>query len=368
MMNRKQTRGVALIMALSVMLLLSVALMKTFENRSVETVHLANTLHQFQSETVSRSVLRAVLLTIQSKGLLFVLRNKEQWQDVPIFLNEGQYFRIKSIRSIDHLFNLNRRFRADDPSLDLFRNIVNQKLNDDDRLWETNEKTTDDITSILGAINDWIDADDLPDTEFLYNYEAYYDLSPEYRVKNRAFDFLSEVNLIPPFQETGFTAQELRDSFRIYAIEKDSNKLSIDINVCSVEEAASFLELLVDIPEYANLYDYRGTIVDILEERDAELEGEGKGPGSLEPGPRFMPLYDRKNSDWEQRLTSAAIKLNESEKALFSDRTHLLHIKLSVTTQRVTVPAQAIVEVEYISENRLDIKGFKILEFDMQAL
>lgn len=364
MMNRKQTRGVALIMALSVMLLLSVALMKTFENRSVETVHLANTLHQFQSETVSRSVLRAVLLTIQTKGLLFVLRNKEQWQDVPIFLNEGQYFRIKSIRSIDHLFNLNRRFRADDPGLRLFRNIINQKQEDDPLAIE---QTTDDVATILGAINDWIDPDNLPDTEFLYNYEEYYDLNPEYRVKNRGFDFLSEVNLIPPFQEIGFTAHELRDSFRIYAIEKDSNKLSIDINVCSLEEAASFLELLVDIPEYANLYDYRGTIVDILEERDAELEGEGKGPGSLEPGPRFMPLYNRENSDWEQRLTSAAIKLNESEKALFSARTHLLHIKLSVTTQRVTVPAQAIVEVEYIGENRLDIKGFKILEFDMQA-
>ena len=94
--------GVALIMALSIILLLSITLMKTFENRSVEVAHLANSLQRFQAESLSRSVLRAILITIKTKGLVFIMGNKEFWYGIPYPLQDDQYFQITEIKPVDH--------------------------------------------------------------------------------------------------------------------------------------------------------------------------------------------------------------------------------------------------------------------------
>ncbi len=58
--------GIALIMTLSIILFMSIALMRTFENRNVEVALLENTIRRFQAESISRSVLRAILIAIKT--------------------------------------------------------------------------------------------------------------------------------------------------------------------------------------------------------------------------------------------------------------------------------------------------------------
>ncbi|MBU3915159.1 hypothetical protein KKA14_06455, partial [bacterium] len=103
-------RGVALLMSLSIILLLSIALMKTFESRSVEVAHLENSLQRFQAETLSRSIYRAILIAIKTKGLVSIVQNKKSWFGIPFPLQETQYFQLNEIRPIDHCFNLNWKF------------------------------------------------------------------------------------------------------------------------------------------------------------------------------------------------------------------------------------------------------------------
>jgi hypothetical protein len=355
-------------MALSVIMLLSIALVKTFENRTIETVHLANSLQRFQAETLSRSIFRALLLTVKTKGLLFVEKNRLLWQGVPVPLNDGQYFQIKEIKPIDHLFNLNRKFLEKEKDLwpVVFANIVNRyKLAQDPLAPET---TTDDVKPILSAINDWTDPDDDPDTEFLYNNEAYRDAIPEFLVKNRGLDRLSELKLLPAFQELGFKEVVLKNKFRIFPVENDSNKQFIDINLAAPEEVEQFLEQFENVEKYPNLFDSRTAISGILEARDEELaEQQGEG-GILDPKSRFSSLA--RGSQWETKLEQAGVKLNAEtgENEFFSTRTKLVAISFSVTVLRVTINTEAIVETDYESttDNNLNIKSFTILQYSMR--
>ncbi len=357
----------ALIMAMSVILLLSIALMHTFENRTVETVHLANTLQRFQSETLSRSVFRAIIMSIKTKGLLFVLNNRDQWQDIPVPLNENQYFQIKKIQPIDHFFNLNRRFRADDPWPTVFLNIYNQYQVAGDPL--AIESNLEEVIPVLSALNDWIDSDDEADAEFLYNNEDYADVYPEFEVKNRELDSLSEVKLIPAVQELGFSQKDLKERFRIFALEKDSNKISIDLNLSSPEEVEEFLLIFKDAEKYPNMYDDAATIRGILEERDSTMEDEDQEEGSeaSDPDPRYSPpLYSRGTTEWEQALELAGLQLTADEQKLFSTTTNLLAIEYTVTTLRVTVTTETILEIEYSDSTKsLDIKSFRILQYSV---
>ncbi len=355
-------------MAMSVILLLSIALMRTFENRTVETVHLANSLQRFQSETLSRSVFRAILLTIQTKGLLFVNNNKTRWQGIPIPLNESQYFQISKIKPIDHLFNLNRRFRSNDPWPTVFLNIVN--LHQEDNETFSGGKTLDDIIPVLSALNDWIDVDDEADSEFLYNNEEYRDMNPEFEVKNRELDRLSEVKLIPPMQTLGFSQKDLKERFRVFPIEKDSNKIWIDLNLSTPVEVEEFLLNFKDIEKYSNVYNESATILEILEERDSDQEDNKEESTSAfsDPDPRYSPpLYNRGGSEWEKALELAGIQLTGDEQKLFATSTSLLAVEFSVTTQRVTVKTEAILELEYTDSGKsLDIKKFNILQYSIQ--
>ena len=114
--------GVALLISLSIVTLLSIALMSAFENRTVEVAHLENSLERFQAETLSRSVLRATLLAIKQQGLVNIVKNKQAWQNLPIPIQNGT-FQIQEIQPIDHLFNLNTRFRMGDERSTIFGHL-----------------------------------------------------------------------------------------------------------------------------------------------------------------------------------------------------------------------------------------------------
>lgn len=343
-------------MALSVILLLSIALMKTFENRTIETVHLENTLQQFQTETLSRSVFRAILTAIKTKGLVFVKKNQNSWKGVPLPLTDQQYFQINEIVPVDHLFNLNRRFREADPWPTVLTNIINKTRAKKDPL--AIELIVDEIYPLLSALNDWIDADLNQDEDFLYSYEEYSDVQPEFLVKNRSFDTLSEIKNIPLFREFGLSMEDMKNEFRVFPGDE-----KIDLNLVAVDEVESFLDQFIDVEQYPNVYEFRTEIADLITKRDEELGQENEEGGFADPDPRFEPPISGRNSTFKSMLTAEGINLNTVELALFEAITNHLLIKFSVTSVNVTVDTEALVKITYTKTNSLDIKSFEILSY-----
>ncbi len=368
-MNRKQVRspGIALIMALSVIMLLSVALMKSFENRTIETLHLENSLQRFQAETLSRSVLRAILVGLKRYGLLALFKNQQRWKGFPVPLNETQYFQIEAIESMDHRFNLNRRYRIEDdnPWPTVFHNIINS--------FPDVEYETFETIQLYSALNDWTDQNKEQDIESNDNYEEYQEANPQFEVKNRHFDRLSELKLIPSFHDTKFTPTLFEKWFRIYPIdEKDSEKIAIDLNLATLDDSGDsssdirqFLSMFKDVDKkYPKIYENIDDIVKILSDRDEELASDEEAEANfLKPTPRFEDP-----DAWKKALDDYNLKqtLTANEIELFSTQTHLLAIRFSLTVTNTTVFTKAVVRVNYTNPKKLDIAGFEILELTMK--
>lgn len=355
-------KGIALLMSLSVILILSVALMKTFENRTVETLHMENTLQRFQVETLSRSVFRAILIAIKTKGLVFVNKNSSVWKGIPLPISEGHYFQIEEIKSVDPRFNLNLKFRAADLTrATILLNIINLHRMQKDEL--ALDYIIDDIYPLLSALNDWVDVDINQDEEFLYNGEDYWDQQPEFNVKNREFDVLTEVRLIPEFRKLGFSASDLEDTFTVLA---GSEQETIDVNLATPEEIEAFLYRYKDVEKYPNIFDVRSEIASIIVNRDAELNAGGVEPDMSESDARYTPPLYGRSSYWQMDLEAAGVELNQLEKGLFSSFTRNLYIRFSISTGKVTIRTDAYVRVNYVNPSKnLDIKGFTILAYEI---
>ena len=122
-----------------------------------------------------------------------------------------------------------------------------------------------------------------------------------------------------------------------------------------------------DAEKYPNVYDEAATIRGILEERDSakEEEEEEEGSDASDPDPRYSPpLYNRGTTEWEKALELAGIQLTADEQKIFSTSTSLLAVEYTVTTLRVTVTTETILEIEYSDAAKsLDIKAFRILQY-----
>ncbi len=352
------TQGIALLMSLSVILVLTIALMKTFESRTVETAHLVNNNQRFQSETLSRSVFRAILIAIKTKGLIYIVKNKSYWEGIPLPLQEQQYCQITDVKPIDHRFNINKRFRNDDPRAEMLVNIVNIYRKTNNSL--TEDLLLDEIYPFLSAVNDWIDSDIEQDSVFMFDYEDYAGVEPEFEVKNRGFDRLSEIKALPPFQELGISFNDIKDQFRIF-----SGDEFIDINLAEEDEIISFLERYKDLDTYPNVYNNSKSLVDIITNRDKEQSEENGGmSGFLDPQPRFSPpLYSRGKSSWEQTLAAEGITLERAEKDLFQAVTNHLFISFSITVENTTVITDAVIKLSYKNSSSTDIKSIEILSY-----
>lgn len=352
--SKQGSAGVALLMSLSIILLLSIALMKTFESKSIEVAHLDNNLQRFEAETLSRSVFRAILLAIKEKGLIPIVRNKNLWSGVRLPLGNGS-FQIQVIEPIDHRFNLNQKFKFDDPRVDIFFNLVAQyqaKKEEGINIFQ------EEIFVVASAVNDWIDVDKDPDEQFLYDSERYLDQEPEFEVKNRYFDFLSELKIIPAIRKLGFQTNDFEQIFRVHG----GIGSFININLAAKDDIEIFLERFENVEGYAKVYDNRVKLAEIIDDQGADSMNN---QALFNLVPRFVPpLYDRK-SKWKLLLDEAGFdELSQQEEDLFRAITTYLSIKFSVLVGRVTVKVKSIVAVAYI-KNSTVIKKFTIHEFSI---
>ena len=158
----------------------------------------------------------------------------------------------------------------------------------------------DELHPVMSAINDWIDGDREQDSVFLNDFEQYPQLDLGYDIKNRAFDRLSELKLIPPFQDLKFSNEDIKKLFRVF----DGDEF-IDINLAEFSEIEDFLERYKDIEKYPNVYDNRTLLAEIITKEDSSVEDnyvEDNNENEFDDGePRFpLPLEDRGKSKWSR--------------------------------------------------------------------
>ncbi len=128
-------------------------------------------------------------------------------------MRDDQYFQIERMKPVDHYFNINKEFKANDPRVDIFINIINSVQNQKGDLAVVLD---DELHPVMSAINDWIDGDTEQDEAFLYDYEQYPHQDLEYYVKNRAFDRLSELKIVPPFRELNISKEDIEKRYRVF--------------------------------------------------------------------------------------------------------------------------------------------------------
>jgi len=349
--------GVALLMSLSIIMLLSIALMSAFESRTVEVVHLENSLERFQAETLSRSVFRAVLLVIKERGLVFIVKNKQVWQGIPVPIQNGT-FQIQAVEPIDHLFDLNTKFRMDDDRTAIFWKLIKNHRVDDTN---PNEVYIQDIYPAISAINDWTDTNQERDQAYVYDYEQYPYADPEFEVKNRPFDRLSEVRLLEPFAKFNISEQYLKSNFRVFKGDE-----YLDVNLADENTVLDYLERFEEVEGFEKIYDSRLEIAGMI----ARSGDEGGQESSLQITPKYYPPYQKKvgNSDWEDEIEDIVSSFDSWEKEafmrLFNIRTDHLRIRYRTTVGRVNLDAEVIVKVGYLDlKKSLEIKEFTILSF-----
>jgi hypothetical protein len=356
-------RGVALLMTLSMIVLISVALMKMFEKRSVEVAHLGHNLDRFQAETLSRSVFRAILIAIRQQGLVAIIGNQALWQDVPFPLENGT-FRIESIKPADQRHNLNARITSVNAieRRERFYNVVSRIRRE--HAPELYGIFQEEVSPSLSAIIDFVDPDREPDPVFLYDFEYYPHAQPPFTVKNRELERVGEIRLLEPIRKLGIAQAPLEDYFRVHGdlIVPEF----IDINLAQPGEVTAFLELFQNVPGYENAYHNREALDDIATDTDyTQMETP---TGLLNVEPRFPPdnFYHRIDSRWLGRLTNRGITLEPKEQELFRPVTYLLEVRFSVAVGRVMVRVISLLQLSYLDDRKsLAINQIRILTFAM---
>ena len=345
--------GVAMIVTLSILLVLSMALMKTFESRSVEVAHLSNDIHRFQAESLSRSLFRATLSAIRQKGLLAVRHAIGSLPaGIPVFLESG-YFSDLAVLPIDHRFNLNKSFLpiSDPDRGTIFYNVVQgirSRSENEEIYFELMEH---DVYPLLSALNDWYDSDDIPDDAYQDGIEMYPFEEPPFEIKNGYLDFLSEVKLIPRFRELGLSHRELHRHFRA---NKGGDLEFIDINLASEDEISAFLNNYENLETYRTVYENRIEIAEIAKQ-DMPLSAKAKYPIGSEP-------YGR-SSEWRRELESLGVfsLLTAKEKELFRLKTDHIEISFVVSVGNVSLRLNSTVKLHYGGSKKDKIERFTIL-------
>lgn len=335
----RRQAGMALLMTLTILVVLSLALAKSFEDRALERRHLQAEEARFQIENLSRSVLRGLIQAMRQIGYWQVAVSPMGIGRIPpgavVPLGEGGVSNLR-ITPLDDRFNLRSIYAPQNGPAKLFEATLTQ-------IYANREVAgyPPNAEEVMSAINDFQDADSDPDANFPYGAEQYPGVRPRFKVKNAPFDRLGEVKVLPAWQRLGLSQKELETHFRV-AGDLESG---LDVNSASKEQIEAFLERFAEIGEpYPNLARLQDELVEILSQKD-EM--------GLEP--YFdHPFVKRGNSVFEQELKSRGLEgqLNSSELALFRGVPGLVEVSYTVHHGEFSRRVRALLELKFGRSSR----------------
>lgn len=363
--NSRQ-KGAVLLMTLSVILLLSLALMKTFEKRSLEMAHLKNSQTTFQAEMAARSALRFLLKETKNQGvesiLNFLSSTPEETQIELEAINASlSDIRIEPLDDRLHLRSIIGNINGSE-NLQIFTNLINQILQDrlrKDRSALNQSVTEKEVSEIIADINDWNDKDILPNiVNEEYGTEQYPTKSQTFQVKNRNYDVVSELKLLPKLQSLHLTSNELNRYFRVIpkkvvsGVNNTEADSTINVNMASEDQIIKFLERFENSGDFDLLF--------------AERENIAK---KLTEGREGFPKY-KNYTDLYKDLDEISDRLSDlygtrEDPKLFKIESTFIAIHFTLTVDSMPFQVRSIVEIEYLNTKTYNISRFTLHQFQI---
>jgi type II secretory pathway component PulK len=245
--------GVALLLALAIVVVLTAFMSELFLDTGLETRAIANFRDSDQAQSLARSAFKALDLALKNQSeqdfQFGYTRLDALLKLSPIPFEEGLLTRLQ-VTSLDGLFNVNeladqRQGTPEDARRwALFRNAIAAipipAEIDGQIIPPVTERQT---AALYGALVDWIDADD---NEYIAplgapgaERRAYGNDKPEYDIKNAALDRLEEMRLVRGFAEAHLPWAEVEKRFT--ALPKSPQTGQLDVNLAAREEIVRFL-------------------------------------------------------------------------------------------------------------------------------
>jgi len=374
----RKSFGIALIMTLSILLVMSIAASEVLEKTSIELKLLQNNRDQFQVEAYARSAFRAMLIFLSENGankvaLGFHLLCQSTFGECEIAFEGASLLRLH-IRSLDHLPVLNLSYRHMD-KVRAFNKVAEQTLRQDE--------VFDDLlaTRTLGAIIDWSDeGDDFVSYNGLEGDEgaSLFNEEPSLLIKNRGIDFPSELKAIPSARDLLVDKQSGRLKIQFVRNKTDPGcGLSHPFNINMVvggwkkdRKSLSKLGYQATIVDALSQYDgldnagckfekisiYGKDLAELVADRTAELS-------SLNLNLAYEEVAIADENTWRSHVNSLPITPTEAN-GFFETFSKLIEITYSIEFGSVIKNVRSTLELKYEGDTG-KIENVIIQSFDV---
>ena len=358
----RNSGGIALIITLSIMVLLTVALSQTFQDTALEIKMVKHEENIFTVQQMNRSLFRAFLMAIKSFGpnkvRKFIVEALPADVPVPITNDEEAddgYFQNPKILSLDHYYVLNTVAHdrgAGDVDRDILINILSKKI--------SSNLPTSTYYSFIGSLADFIDQDEKEiNKNFLIGQENYVNQEIDFIIKNNYFDVITELRILPKLHELNFdlpTMRSLSFPLRVHKLGSDGCKIGkFNLNFLPQNEEA-IREKLYDFSSmFEGLYNDGQCQYEFIADKnnidkivDMVKEKFSSGLASSE---FVIPL--KNDVSWKDAISSIQVQQSlTSFIEFFSSRTELIQIKFEVLFGDFKIKNEAVLQLIYGSSSR----------------
>lgn len=354
-------KGVALLIALSVTLILGIFLTNNFEKNRTNLKLLSNTQSKFTLDIVSFSILKTIALAIKKNGANYVYDFVSIIASIPDFpLNITQNPNINiynpQVWSMQHYFYLNRSF--DNEKVKVFNGILNQNLEkasaiDKKQLLSATDKS---ITNSLAQWKTNTNNSNLVKEFPVYRRNSYFDLNSE------VYFFLYEtLKARGKILKADFQDQL---KFRIYSTsgkndnqakndlsEKSTCKLSpFNVNMVPKNSQNQANEMLEDYLEWFGFHS-NNNCKKVKEKTQNILDSIINRFYSDEEG--LLLITDIGNNYFKAGL--GGLQATKEAKTYFTYRSNLVGVKYELENKASRIQVEAHFYLEYKSSNQTDI-------------
>jgi Type II secretion system (T2SS), protein K len=256
--------GIALLLALAVVIVLSAFLSELLLDTGLEVRAVQNLRDSAQAQSLARSAFKAIESSLKSQSQQDFITGYRQINAImklsPIPFEGGLLTRLQ-VESLDGLFNVNAlgSQRSDSSEdrirLALFRNLIAaipiplEQSGEKQQITQYAPALTDaQVAGLYAALVDWIDTDDTPYVApgaVGAEQPSYVAVQPEYQVKNALLDRLEEVRLVQGWVDSHIPWPEFEKRFVALkpsqAVGGSYLPEKLDINLASREQIARWL-------------------------------------------------------------------------------------------------------------------------------
>lgn len=351
--SRARPRGIALLMSLTVVMLLTFFMSEYFFATGLELRSLTTFKDSQQARMLSKSVFRAVQVALMQDEVTFFQgydKLAQLLQVAAVPWENGLLVQLQ-VTPQDALFNLNQSYNLrpggtqDRERRQVFMQILqNLQVPVAGTKDTTQQLSTVTVEGLYAALFDWIDADN---DEYLgfpsvrgAEASAYQDLPVPYDIKNGQLDRLTEIRLVRGVKASGipwadweahFTALPPKNGASTGFVER------IDVNTASHQQIVDFLTARDEDPNDI------GGDADIIKGIDAYANQASTLADLFAPKDGTRQAYDP--NSLAQALASLSLNSNYGKRYLFTTINQYYRIRITTEVGDVHSSLEAMLHI-----------------------